>query len=294
MNHREYERLQKVQEVGERYLSYVDQGHGPPVVFIHGTPTWGYVWHALLTPLSAANRMLIPDLLGFGRSDRSDGFDRSLGRQAEALITWLDLLGIERATLVGHDLGGGIALRLAVQAPERIERLCLIDSAAYDAGPSRLMVRLDHPRTARNFPAAAFARLLRASLARGFARAPAAEILDGLVAPYTTEVGKLSLIRDAAALDSNLTVELVPRLGRLRLPVLVLWGERDPLQNVAHGVRLADDIPGAKLVRLEAGHFPMIERAGEVEERLLAFLRERPAVAPRRPAPPRPARGPRL
>lgn len=89
-------------------------------------------------------------------------------------------------------------------------------------------------------------RLLKQALKGGFAKRPPAALLDGLLAPYSTEVGKLSLIRNAAALNTNLTTEIAPLLPSIRVPTLILWGEDDVFQPVAYGERLAWDIPGAK------------------------------------------------
>ncbi|MBW3654836.1 MAG: alpha/beta fold hydrolase, partial [Gemmatimonadetes bacterium] len=105
--------MQRVAEIGERFLSYVDKGEGPPLVLIHGIPTWGFLWSGLLPRLSRSRRVLVPDLLGFGFSDKSDRFDRSIGRQADALDAWLEGLGLPTVDVVGHDIGGGVALRLA-------------------------------------------------------------------------------------------------------------------------------------------------------------------------------------
>jgi pimeloyl-ACP methyl ester carboxylesterase len=86
-------------EIGERFVSYIDEGSGDPLVLLHGIPTWGYLWRDLIPSFSGNRRVLIPDLLGFGYSDRSDRFDRSIARQAEMIDAWLEKLGVERASL---------------------------------------------------------------------------------------------------------------------------------------------------------------------------------------------------
>jgi pimeloyl-ACP methyl ester carboxylesterase len=118
MNWREFQAKQRVMEIGDRFVSYIDEGSGDPIVLLHGIPTWGYLWQDLIPSLSGNHRVLVPDLLGFGYSDRSDRFDRSIARQAEMIDAWLEKLGVERASLVAHDIGGGVALRLAVFFPK--------------------------------------------------------------------------------------------------------------------------------------------------------------------------------
>src|SRR5690606_33172008 len=125
MDWRKYQKAQRLAAIGNRFISYIDQGRGLPVVLLHGIPTWGYVWHRQIPTLARFRRVLAPDLIGFGFSDRRDQFDRSIARQAEMIDQWMDILGIERAAIVAHDIGGGVALRLATLFPRRVAQLCL-------------------------------------------------------------------------------------------------------------------------------------------------------------------------
>src|SRR5262245_51996366 len=141
MHWREFQSLQLVVELGERFISYVDQGAGMPVLLLHGIPMWGYLWHGLLPPLAASYRVLIPDLLGFGYSDKRDCFDRSIARQVEMIDAWMEEMHVERAHIIGHDIGGGVALRLATLFPHRVARLCVLDTVCYDSWPgSRALI----------------------------------------------------------------------------------------------------------------------------------------------------------
>ena len=89
----------------------------------------------MIPPLAEDFRVLVPDLVGFGFSDKRDRFDRSIGRQAQYLDSWMRAIGVERATIVGHDIGGGVALRLATLMPERVERLVVMNTVCYDSWP---------------------------------------------------------------------------------------------------------------------------------------------------------------
>lgn len=273
MNWRVFQAMQRVAELGERFLSYLDEGEGEPVLLIHGIPTWGYLWHGLLPELARSHRVLVPDLLGFGYSDRRDGFDRSIARQAEWLDSWVETLGLRRVSVVGHDIGGGVALRLATLFPERVARLAVLNTICYDSWPIEGMLQFGHPGAYRKLSASAALRLLKLMLRQGFASSPEDELLEGLLAPYRTEVGKLSLVRNASALNTNLTTEISPLLPQLTVPTLVLWGEDDAFQPVKFGERLARDIPTASLVRIkDARHFVMLDRPEEVAGQLLGFL----------------------
>ncbi len=273
MNWREFQMRQRVAEIGDRFVSYIDEGEGDAVVLIHGIPTWGYLWHRLIPVLAKQNRVLAPDLPGFGYSDKSDRFDRSIARQAEMIDAWMERLGVERAHVVAHDIGGGVALRLATLFPQRVNRLCVMNTVAYDSWPIEAMLQLGHPETRRKVSASAAVTMLKQALKQGFSTSPEDEVLDGLLAPYATEIGKLSLIRDAAALNTNLTTEITELLPRLSAPTLVLWGEDDVFQLVKYGERLAWEIPQARLVRVrEARHFVMLDRPEEVAGHVSAFL----------------------
>lgn len=273
MSWREFQNLQRVAEIGDTFISYLDDGSGTPVVLLHGIPTWSYLWTPVLGRLTRDARVLAPDLAGFGFSDKRDRFDRSIARQAELVDAWMERIGVSSAVIVGHDIGGGVALRLATLFPARVRKLCVINSVSYDSWPIELMLQFGHPGADRLLSAPMAVRLLKQALKGGFARRPPGDLLDGLLAPYTTEVGKLSLIRNASALNTNLTTEITHLLPSIRVPTLILWGEDDLFQPIAYGERLAWDIPGADFVRLGgARHFAMVDRPRAVGERLSAFV----------------------
>ncbi len=115
--------------------------------------------------------------------------------------------------------------------------------------------------------------MLGKALTQGFATKPDKAVLEGLLSPCRTEVGKLSLVRNAAALNTNLTTEITPLLPRLDIPTLVLWGEDDLFQLVEYGERLARDIPNARLIRIaNARHFVMLDQPERVQQVVSAFL----------------------
>ena len=237
MTWREFQRLQRVAEVRDTFISYLEDGSGTPVVLLHGIPTWSYLWTPVLGRLTRVARVLAPDLPGFGFSDKRDRFDRSIARQAELIDAWMDRIGLESAVIVAHDIGGGVALRLATLFPSRVRKLCLINTVSYDSWPIELMLQFGHPGADRQLSAAMAVRLLKQALKGGFAKRPPSDLLDGLLAPYSTEVGKLSLIRNASALNTNLTTEIAPLLPSINVPTMILWGEDDVFQPIAYGER---------------------------------------------------------
>src|SRR5207249_3727418 len=114
-------------------LAYVDAGEGPPVVLLHGFPTSAYLWRREIPLLASRMRVVAPDLLGYGRSAKPKDTDLSITAQAGYVAELLDHLGIEKAAVVGHDIGGGVAQLLAFAG--RAAALVLMDAICFDVWP---------------------------------------------------------------------------------------------------------------------------------------------------------------
>ena len=254
-------------------MAYTDVGSGEPVVLLHGIPTWSFLYADVIPLLEPHCRVVAPDFLGHGWSDRRDRFDRSLTAQTAAVLALLDALEIERATIVGHDTGGGVALILGIEHPERVARLVLSNVVAYDSWPIGDMIALSDPAW-RAKPVQEVVDFVAGGLADGIHNAdrltPA--FREGIVAPYADEEGKLSLIRNASALNTNHTMALVDRHAEIGAPTLVLWGRHDPWQTIADGERLATEIPDAELVRVEASHWIPQDAPAEFAEHIRRFV----------------------
>ena len=255
-------------------VAYTDAGEGEPVVLLHGIPTWSFLYQEVIPLLAEERRVLVPDLLGYGYSDRRDRFDRSVRAQAAMILRFLDALGIERATIVGHDIGGAVALILVLEHPDRVERLVLSNIVAYDSWPSSSMVSLGDPFAWRDRTPAELAEFVAEDLAAGFADQERKEDFErDIVAPYSDEEGKTSLIRNASSLNTNHTMELVDLHEKITVPTLVLWGALDAWQPVSDGERLAQEIPNASLKRIEeAAHWVQQEAPEAFAREILDFL----------------------
>jgi haloalkane dehalogenase len=255
-------------------MAFTDMGSGEPVVLLHGIPTWSFLYADVIPLLEPHCRLLAPDFLGHGWSDRRDRFDRSLVAQTAAILGLLDALDVERATFVGHDTGGGVALILGIEHPDRVARLVLSNVVAYDSWPIGDMIALSDP-TWRDKPAADVAAFVAGGLAAGIHNPErlSREFREGIVAPYADEEGKISLIRNASALNTNHTMALVDRHAEIAAPTLVLWGVHDPWQKIDDGVRLAAEIPHAELIRVEASHWIPQDAPEQFAEAILGFLR---------------------
>lgn len=238
-------------------VTWTDIGEGDPVILLHGIPTWSFLYNEVIGQLAAHHRVIAPDFLGHGYSDRRDCFDRSLLAQTAMVLRLMDHLRIERANFVGHDTGGGVSLIMAIHHPQRVNKLVLTNAVAYDSWPIDDMIALGNPNWRSKSPTE-IAKFLADGLPDGLFNkgrlTPA--FCDGIVAPYSDEEGKISIIRNASALNTNHTAMLTARHQEITAPTLCLWGVHDPWQPVSDGERLAREIPHAKLVRVEtASHW---------------------------------------
>lgn len=258
-----------------RRLHVREEGAGEPVLLVHGLPTNGLLWKEVAPALAERARVIVPDLLGFGASDRPAGLPVSLDAHAGYLLRVLDSLGVGRATVVGHDIGGGVAQILAVRHPERVAGLGLIDCVAYDNWPVWEMraIRLTAPLFA-HLPAGPTAAAIGLGLRRGFEDGDRARrYLPLFLDPFAAPGGMRLLVEHTLALHARQTEAVAPGLPGVRVPAAVVWGARDPFFAPRWGERLAADIPGARLTLVDAAsHFSPADAPDAVAKALLDLL----------------------
>ena len=255
-------------------VAYTDIGQGQPLILLHGIPTWSFLYKNMINDLSQSYRVIAPDFLGHGWSDQRDRFDRSIEVQARMILRLMEHLQIEQAHFIGHDTGGGVSLILAIHHPEKIHKLILSNIVAYDSWPIEDMLALGNPEWASKS-----VEEIKEFLVEGYEQGlsnPAQlteTFKEGIVAPYTSEQGKISLIRNASSLNTNHTTALMDRHGEISAETLCLWGVDDPWQTITDGERLASEIPNARLVRLEnASHWVQQDAPDRYVSEVLKFL----------------------
>jgi pimeloyl-ACP methyl ester carboxylesterase len=247
-------------------VSYRRAGWGPVVVLIHGITGSSLTWEHVIEPLAERYTVVAPDLLGHGESAKPRG-DYSLGAYASGVRDLLAAIGHDRATVVGHSLGGGVAMQMAYQFPERCERLALVSSGGLGREVHMLLRAAALPGSEFVLPllssqgvigrvdaiGAFLSRLgLRAgadldemwrgfsSLADAGARAAFIHTLRTILDPGGQRVSATDRLYLAA-----------------EMPSLILWGERDPIIPSRHGLRASETMPGSRFVTFpNAGHFP--------------------------------------
>lgn len=233
------------------------------------------LWRDVAPRLAAYARVIAVHLLGYGASDLPAGKPVDLVAQAGYVAELLDRFGVEHATVVGQDIGGGVAQLLAVQHRATVERLALVNAVCYDVWPvleARLLRRSAPVVT--HTPAALVTAELKLGLQRGFVHhGRGAAWLDLFLMPFADEQGIGVLLEHARSLSSGPTELVASLLPTLALPVAVIWGAQDPFLKLEYGERLARDIPGADLTVIErASHFSPVDAPDEVADALLRLL----------------------
>jgi pimeloyl-ACP methyl ester carboxylesterase len=266
-----------------RSVHYVQAGSGPVLLLVHGMAGSAENWRAVIDPLARAHTVIAPDLPGHGTSEPGGG-DYSLGALAAGLRDLLVALGHERATLVGHSLGGGIAMQFSYQFPEMVERLVLVSSGGL--GPEvSLLLRAAALPGADYFIAvtAGPGRKVGSAVGRGLAAVGLRPSAD--VAEVARGYGDLAEPHRRAAFLATLRSVVGTRGQRVAagdrlylaeaLPLLIVWGSRDPIIPVAHGESAHEGLPGSRLEVFEGvGHLPQLEDPGRFVAVLERFLTE--------------------
>ena len=257
------------------YYAAGSRGAGEPIVLLHGFPTSGHLWSGVVPLLPAGHRVVVLDLLGYGRSDPARSNGVALRAHADRIVAVLDQLGINYACVVGHDIGGGVAQSIAVRYPHRVSRLCLVNSVAFDEWPAReaKIARAMLPLT-RHLPPSWILSVVRADLLRGYAdHERGAHDIDLFLRPFAESEGRDALMTHLLALDCTETKALAARLGAVVSPTAIVWGEDDPFLPAATGERLRSAIPGATLEVIPKGrHFTPVESAHRVAGTISSLL----------------------
>ena len=247
-------------------LRYLDAGRGDdtPVLLLHGLGESRLQWSALAAQLSRERRVIALDFPGFGDSEGPppSRFAYSYEGLAEVMLDLVAALGLGRVALVGHSMGGGVAMVAAADRPEFVERLVLIAPSCY-ATPRTIVDRLV---SMPMLGPAIFRRLLGPIALRRHVR-------DGDSAgPHEASFEMLR--------RSSSTATLEARVSRVRCPTLVIWGRGDRVAPWTHGQRLAREITGARLEVLDCGHAPEREQADAVAALIERFVTPIPLETP--------------
>jgi pimeloyl-ACP methyl ester carboxylesterase len=253
-------------------LAVIDTGdpEAPPVVLIHGFGTSSFLWRRLIPLLSPWMRVIAPDLLGHGDSEKPQDADLRIGAHRDLLRHALGELGVDRCALIGHAHGGGVAQLLAVEG--EVDGLCLIDSIAFDAPASPAMLELRRGLDGEE-PAEAWIRGMFDLGMTHRDRLQDADLEEFLL-PYRDERAAVAFVLSGRAFDGTGLEDIEARLADLDVPALILWGEDDAFFDVGIAERLGEVLPRAAVAVLPGcGHFLLEDAPDTVAPLIFQWLR---------------------
>ena len=263
-------------------VNYLAGGEGPVLVLVHGIASASEAWREVLPWLAQRFTVLAPDLLGHGQSAKPRG-DYSLGAYASGIRDLMVALGYDRATFVGHSLGGGVAMQLAYQFPERCERLVLVSSGGLGREVHLLLRAASLPGSEFVLPVLVQPGLLRVGAAVGTLLGRLGLQPGPDLAEFARGYGSLGDAEARQAFIQTLRAVIEPGGQRVsardrlylaaEVPSLIIWGERDHIIPVEHGRRAHAEMPGSYFLEIPAaGHFPQLDRPREFVEAIVSFV----------------------
>jgi pimeloyl-ACP methyl ester carboxylesterase len=257
-------------------------GSGPPIVLVHGMINSSRHWEAVALRLARDYTVIAPDLLGHGDSATPRG-DYSLGAHAASIRDLLAVIGIDRATVVGHSLGGGVALQFFYQFPQRVERLALVSSGGLGHEVSPLLRTAALPGVKPLLAAGAHPRVLEAlrltgvrMRERGSSKGVYLQAIARALRPLERPGAREAFLQTLRAVI-DVRGQRVSARDRLYIlggfPTLIVWGERDNTIPLSHGLDAHRAIPGSRFETLpRAAHFPHLEDPDGLAEVLRDFV----------------------
>ena len=250
-------------------------GSGAPLVLVHGTPSWSFLWRRVAPLLATDFEVYMFDLLGYGDSENGDGLNVSIAAQGRLLTELLDVWGLERPAIAGHDIGGAIMLRALLMEGRVFERIALVDSVVFNPWltPTTMHIRA-HLDTYRTMPVHIYEQVVRAHLRTAVHRTLDEEALAGYMEPWRGAAGQAAYFNKIAQFDEADTAELDSLLGQITVPALIVWGEVDGWIATSVADRLHRAIEGSRISLIPAaGHFCMEDAPEAVAHALGGFFK---------------------
>jgi len=253
-------------------MHYTEHGAGPPVVFVHGSGPGANAWSNFspnVGPVVRAGfRCLLPDMIGFGYSSKPTGIDYTLDLFAPTLLSFLDALDVKSCVLVGNSLGGAISMRLAIDHPERVDKLVVM-------GPGGIETREVY------FKMPGIEKMVSGFVGAGFDRDGLRRMLSLLAYDPRHVTDELleerynvlqTQPKDVLARMS--IVDLTPELGRIKCPVLGFWGVEDQFCPSSGYEKILRAVPDSRfIIYSRTGHWAMIEQAEDFNRNVIEFLK---------------------
>lgn len=262
---------------------YLDESRGEPLLLVHGNPTWSFYWRALIVAFRDRYRVIVPDHLGCGLSDKPPQYPYRLSQHIENLSRLVETLDLENVTLIAHDWGGAIGAGAALQSPKRFSRFVMMNTAAFRSPhiPWRIrLARMPWLGTLANRGGNAFLKAaLRMALENRENMTPA--VRAGYLAPYNSWTNRVAIdrfVKDIPRTPRHPSYDTLLQIERglaslADRPWLLLWGMRDWCFHEWYLRRFLEFVPTAEVVRLpDAGHWLVEDAPQEVIHTIDDFL----------------------
>jgi pimeloyl-ACP methyl ester carboxylesterase len=248
-------------------------GNGPPVVLVHGTPSWSYLWRNVVPALSGRFTVYVFDLLGYGDSEPK-GQDVSIAAQTRLLTELIELWELEAPAIAGHDIGGAIVLRSHLLDEVPFRSIALIDAVVLrpwiTPTTRHMQAHLDVYHT---MPTHIYEQVAAAHIRTAVYRPMDEATFEQYFARWRGKDGQEAYLQKVARFDEEHTAEFEPFLGSMRTRVRIIWGEQDAWLDPAFARRLHELLPNSDLKLIpEAGHFVMEDAPEEVTRALRDFF----------------------
>jgi pimeloyl-ACP methyl ester carboxylesterase len=211
-------RLSMTYDSGRGMVAYEVLGDGPPVVLVHGAPSWSYLWRTVASEPARGFTVYVCDLLGYGTSEKREGQDVSLAGQTQMLVELLDLWGLDEPCIAGHDIGGAITLRLMLLEGRRFRRVALCDAVAIAPWITRFSRHVQrHLEAFQTVPEHIHRQMIAAHLRTAIAREMSDAELEPYLLPWLGPIGQAAYYRQVAQFDERYTREI----GGIFRPALI-------------------------------------------------------------------------
>lgn len=266
---------------------YLDEGQGEPLLMLHGNPTWSFYWRRLVAEFRDRYRVVVPDHMGCGMSDKPQQYPYHLQRHIDNLIHLIEHLDLNRITLLAHDWGGAIGLGAALAVPQRFARFVLFNTGAYPPHFVPLRIRLCRLPLLGTFAIRGLNIFTRSALRLATARPSGltSPVKAGLMAPYDCWARRVAIdqfVRDIPFTSLHPTYRTLrtieqnlPQLEKR--PMQLIWGMKDWCFNASCLERLAAIFPSASIHRLtDAGHYVVEDAHEQVVNLVDQFLQTHP------------------